>query len=91
MQQHIFWSLAVLLAVLSPVQSARTLRDTSFSSTDSGSSDLPSAWTTGIATNYGGPSEGKDPSSPSFGTEEVSLPVFEIAAGYPQAGVLLLC
>ena len=91
MQQQIFWSLAVLLAVLSPVQSARTLRDTSSSSADSGSSDLPSAWTTGIATNYGGPSEGKDPSSPSFGTEEVSLPVFGIAAGYPQAGVLLLC
>jgi len=29
---------------------------------------LPSAWITGIATNYGGAQDGMDPSSPSFGT-----------------------
>lgn len=81
-----FSLLAVVLAVLGPVQSARELRDTSSSSSDSGSSSLPSAWTTGIATNYGGPSEGKDPASPSFGTEEVSdcLPGFQTAAPVPS-------
>ena len=30
-----------------------------------------SAWNPGIATNYGGPADGMDPSSPSFGTLEV--------------------
>ncbi|KAK9839069.1 hypothetical protein WJX74_008724 [Apatococcus lobatus] len=29
---------------------------------------LPTDWRTGIATNYGGAQDGKDPSSPSFGT-----------------------
>lgn len=90
--QHIFWQPAFLLALLSPVQSARNLRDTSSSSANSGSSNLPSAWATGIATNYGGPSEGKDPSSPSFGTSDVSLPVFTLLQQlllYLQAQALL--
>ncbi|KAL3148841.1 expansin-like protein [Trebouxia sp. C0010 RCD-2024] len=82
MQQHLLWSLAFLLAVLNPVQSTRQLRD---------SSNLPSAWTTGIATNYGGPSEGKDPYSPSFGTSEGSCGYGELdKSKYPYWSVAAL-
>lgn len=37
------------------------------------SQSLPSAWSSGIATNYGGAQDGMDPSSPSYGTLDVSL------------------
>lgn len=55
------------LLLLRPAESARSLRSSS-----SSSSAVSSGWVTGIATNYGGPSEGKDPYSPSFGTSDVS-------------------
>ena len=57
--------------------SARLLQASSSSSSarSSSSDSIPSEWITGIATNYGGPSEGLDPGSPSWGTVEVSCVV----------------
>lgn len=68
-------SVLCLVVVLALRQcSARLLQASSSSSSASSSSgdSIPSEWITGIATNYGGPSEGLDPGSPSWGTVEVS-------------------
>ena len=63
--------LCLLLAVLLLGQSSARLLQASSSSSSTDS--IPSEWITGIAINYGGPSEGKDPGSYSWGTIEVSL------------------
>ena len=78
MQQQPCRSLSIRFAILLATFQASVARElrasssySSSGSSSSSSSSLPSQWITGIATNYGGPSEGKDPSSPSFGTSDV--------------------
>ena len=58
------------LLLLRTAQASRTLRSSSSSSSSSGGAS--SGWINGIATNYGGPSEGMDPYSASYGTSDVS-------------------
>lgn len=65
-------SLSVILPLVLVIFKSVQSRELHASSSSSSSSGLPSEWITGIATNYGGPSEGKDPSNPSFGTQDVS-------------------
>ena len=52
---------------------------------NSQTASLPTAWTQGIATNYGGAQDGMNPSSPSFGTLDVS-PSPQL---FPQPSLLL--
>ena len=37
-----------------------------------------SDWMPGVATNYGGPSEGMDPNTPSYGLSNVSLTLLDV-------------
>ena len=54
-----------LIVILTMAAAAQTAAQTALSD-----------WMPGVATNYGGPSEGMDPNSPSYGLSNVSLTLF---------------
>ena len=54
---------------------------------NSQTASLPTAWTQGIATNYGGAQDGMSPSSPSFGTLDVSPPPRTLPTALTTAAV----